>query len=95
MEDNTVTSEDKELLAKLKKLLVKDETDIKELDDEEIGLLRDMISIYESFKIFGRFAKYVRNIVIFVGGLLVSWFVLIDNLGIVWHKLIALFGGSQ
>lgn len=93
MEDNTMTSEDKELLAKLKEL-IKDDPTQKDLNDEEIGLLRDMISIYESFKVFGRFAKYVRNIVIFVGGLLVGWFVLIDNLGIAWHKLIALFGGN-
>jgi hypothetical protein len=93
MEDNGITSEDKELLAKLKELIKKDKLEETELDDEEIGLLRDMIKIYESFKVFGRFARIARNIVIFVGSFLVGWFVLIDNLHVVWNKIISVFGG--
>ena len=93
MEDNGITSEDKELLAKLKELIKKDKLEETELDDEEIGLLRDMIQIYESFKVFGRFARIARNIVIFVGSFLVGWFVLIDNLHVVWNKIISVFGG--
>lgn len=93
MEDNGITSEDKELLAKLKELIKKDKPEEAELDEEEIGLLRDMIQIYESFKVFGRFARIARNIVIFVGSFLVGWFVLIDNLHVVWNKIISVFGG--
>lgn len=88
MEDNGITSEDKELLAKLKELIKKDKLEETELDD-----LRDMIKIYESFKVFGRFARIARNIVIFVGSFLVGWFVLIDNLHVVWNKIISVFGG--
>ena len=95
MEDNSFTSEDKELLKKLKEIIKDPEVAAKEtdLDEEEIGLLRDMISIYESFKVFGRFARIARNIVIFVGSFLVGWFVLIDNLHVVWNKIISVFGG--
>ncbi len=92
MEDKTFNTEDAELLKKLKVLIKKEIPEFEDLNEQEVGLLRDMIGIYESFKVFGRFAKTVRNIVIFVGSLLVGWFVLIDNLSIFWQKLVSLLG---
>jgi hypothetical protein len=88
--------EDDVILEKLKKLLAEhDEREIvDELDQKEIEKIRRMIAVYESFEAFGRFSKSARNVVLFVGSLLIGWFVLLDNTKTFWSKLISIFGGN-
>lgn len=89
-----ITSDDAALLEKLKSILSKPE-EVKDLNDGEIKKLRKMIGVYESFEAFGRFAGAARNIIVFVGGLLIAWFTLFDNMKLIWAKLIMLIGGGQ
>ena len=84
--------EDHAILEKLKKLL-EDHGKSHILTEEETEKVRKMIAVYESFEAFGRLAKFFRTTVIFLGTLLVGWFILADNAGIAWKKLlIFLFG---
>jgi stage III sporulation protein SpoIIIAA len=89
-----ITSDDTVLLEKLKSILSKSE-EVKDLDDVEIKILRKMIKVYESFQAFGRFAGATRNVIVFVGGLLIAWFTLFDNLKLLFGKFIMVFGGGQ
>lgn len=92
-EKKEVMTEDAALLERLKILLI-DKQKTAELDDKELAILRKMIGVYESFLAFGRFAGAARNVVLFVGGLLVAWFTLIDNFGVLWTKAVSMFGGG-
>jgi len=91
--ENTL-SEEQALLDRLKVYIAEKERKA-ELDDREVDTLRKMISIYQSFLAFGRLAGAARNIMLFVGGLLVAWFTFVDNIGVVWIKIAAIFGGGQ
>ncbi len=91
---NTTPAEDSALIERLKELLAEKEQ-VSELDVKEITTIRKIIGVYESFQAFGRFAGAIRNIVLFVGGLLIAWFTFVDNLGLLWTKLAAMLGGGQ
>jgi hypothetical protein len=91
---DTTVAEDQALIERLKELL-KQKEQVSELDVKEITTLRKIIRVYESFLVFGRLAGAARNIVLFVGGLLVAWFTFVDNLGLLWIKLAALVGGGH
>lgn len=78
-----------ELLAKLKRIIA-DEKALEDLNASELDILRKMIGMYRSYEAFGRFAGGFRNVILFVGGLLVAWFTLVDNFSSLWTKM---FGG--
>lgn len=92
--DVLTPDEDAALLEKLKLLLAQKEK-VAALDDKEVATLRRIIKVYESFQAFGRLAGAARNVVLFVGGLLVAWFTFVDNLGLLWAKLVAMLAGGQ
>ncbi len=92
--DILTPSEDAALIERLKKLLAQEEK-VAELDDKEVATIRRIIKVYESFQAFGRLAGAARNILLFVGGLLVAWFTFVDNLGLLWAKLAAMLTGGQ
>lgn len=91
---DTTPADEAALIHRLKDLLAH-KAEVSELDDKEVATIRKMIGVYESFQAFGRFAGAARNIVLFVGGLLVAWFTVVDNLGHLWAKLVALLVGGQ
>ena len=93
-EKKDILAEDAALMERLKTLLA-EKQQVGELDDKEVTTLRKMIGVYESFLAFGRFAGAARNVVLFVGGLLVAWFAFVDNLGILWAKIAAIFVGGH
>lgn len=78
--------DDKKILDKLKRILIEQEKE-KNLSDEEIATLREMIAVYESFQAFGRFSGAARNVILFVGSLLVGWFLLVDKFSIIISKI--------
>jgi len=86
-EKKIIDIHDHEFLERIKKLLGEKEND-SVLNEDEINTLKSMIRIYESFGAFGRFSGAIKNIVLYIGGFLVAWFVLVDNLSIIWQKIL-------
>lgn len=76
-----------ELFRKMKRI-INDEQELT-LSQKEIRKMQEMISIYESFQAFGRFATVARNLVIFAGSLIAAWFFLSDHIVAALKRLVS------
>jgi len=69
------TDEEKRVLAKfLSHTQSRDFERSPPLTDEEIEHVRKWLEVYKSFAVFGRFAGFARNLVIWIGVMFGAWY---------------------
>ena len=73
MNEAALTKEERAAIKKIQ-LLLDDPTGPGIFDKKEIGVIREMIATYESFRAFGRLAHFVRQIVIWAAVMIGAYY---------------------